>query len=427
MIKTILEKVRQYAKEGIFHIFGSRVISQVGAMISSMVVVRFLDKTQYGHYVDANNIYSYPSIFLGLGMTSVIMQYCSERGSEERKHAIYRHAFFTGNWANVLVALATAALALWKYWSGSPEVAMYLLLMCALPFVSYLDVYAQTVLRVRLKNQAYSYANILFAVVLLAGNIILSRFFNIPGLIYSKYLAIMVSAVFCAAVLQKEQFFERTFRSGCRLEVEDKRQMNKYASVCAITNFASIVLTLLDITCLELVLDDPTVLADYHVAAALPAACVFVPSSLMVFFYPKLVDAMCGGKKEGVSYALQIAKVSALVNGFVFICMMLFAPLIIWIIYGEKYLNVVPMFRILSVNYLVYCVSDIMGNMIAAVKKIKINLAIAVTSGILNVCLNMLLIPTLGPIGAAVATLCVSTTVAVLDFLYVRHYFKKEK
>ena len=53
MFKKILDKVRQFAKEGIFHIFGSRVIAQVGAMISSMVVIRFLEKTEYGYYVDA--------------------------------------------------------------------------------------------------------------------------------------------------------------------------------------------------------------------------------------------------------------------------------------------------------------------------------------------------------------------------------------
>ena len=426
MIKKVLDKVRQFAKEGMFHIFGSRVIAQVGAMISSMVVIRFLEKTEYGYYVDAVNLYSYPAIFVGLGMTSAIMQYCSERCSEERKFAIFRHAFFTGNGANILVALATAALAFWKFQEGKPQVALYLLLMCGIPFINYLDVYSQTALRVRQNNQAFSYANIAFSVMLLAGNVVLTKFFDVPGLIYSKYLALFVSILFCVTALRKGNFFGPTFRGGHRLEAEEKKQVNKYASICAITNFASIVLTLLDITCLERVLGDPTVLADYHVAAAIPAACVFVPSSLMTFFYPKLVDAVCQGKKEGVAYAKQIAKISAIVNGFVFVCLILFAPLIIWIIYGQKYMNVIPMFRVLSLNYLVYCVSDIMGNMIAAVRKVKINLAISVFSGILNVCLNLTLIPRLGPIGAAVATLSVSCTVAILDFLYVRRYFKEK-
>lgn len=425
MINKIFERMQQFAKEGLFHIFGSRVISQVGALISSMVVIRFLEKAEYGHYVSANNIYSYPAIFVGMGMASAIMQFCSERVSENRKTAIFRHALLTGNGANFLVSLVTAGLALWKYQTGKPEVAFYLLLLCALPFVSYADSYSQTVLRVKLENKVFSYANIAFSVALLLGNIVLTNLFDVPGLIYSRYLAIFISAVFCMTALRKDRFFAAMRENEVRLERAEKRQVNSYAFVCAITNFASVVLTLLDITCLDLVLDDPTVLADYHVAVAIPAACIFVPSSLMTFFYPKLVNAISSSKREGLSCALQIAKVSALVNGFVFICLMVFAPLIIWIIYGEKYLNVISMFRVLSLNYLVHCASNITGNMIAAMKKVKINLAIAVFSGLLNVCLNLTLIPILGAIGAAVATVSVSATVAVLDFLYIWRTFRK--
>ena len=253
----------------------------------------------------------------------------------------------------------------------------------------------------------------------------MTHLFDVPGLIYSKYIAVFVSAMFCMWALHRERFFDRIFAEDVRLETAEKRQISNFAAICAITNFSSVVLSLLDVTCLDLVLEDPTVLADYHVAAAIPAACIFVPSSLMVFFYPKLVAALSSSKKEGISCALQIAKISALINGFVFFCLMVFAPLIIWIIYGNKYMNVIPMFRVLSLNYFVYCVSDIMGNMIAAVKKVKVNLAISVFSGLLNICLNLTLIPVLGAIGAAVATVSVSATVAVLDFLYVWRYFRK--
>ena len=47
MIKQLLEKLRQFAKEGFFHIFGSQVIAQVGGLMSSMVVIRFLEKAEY--------------------------------------------------------------------------------------------------------------------------------------------------------------------------------------------------------------------------------------------------------------------------------------------------------------------------------------------------------------------------------------------
>lgn len=427
MIKKLLDILRRYVKEGLFHIVGSRVISQVGGLISSMIVIRHLEKLNYGHYVDANNIYSYPAIFVGLGMTSAIMQYCSENVSEGRKMAIYRHSWLSGNTANILIALVTASLAFWKCQTGEPAIALYLLLMCGLPFVNYADSYFQTVLRVKLKNQIFSYVNIAYSVVLLLGNIILTMLFDIPGLIYSKYLAFFASISLCAWALHKERFFGGLKNPAETLEHGEKRKINNYAFICAITNFASIVLTLLDITCLDLVLGDATVLADYNVAATIPSACTFVPSCLMVFFYPKLVAAISDGKEEGRRYIFQLAKVYAVVNGLVYACLAVFAPLIIWIIYGEKYMNVIPLFEILSVNYFAYCVRNLMGNVIAAIKKVKINLLFSVLSGILNICLNLALIPWLGAAGAAIATLIVTITVAVLDCTYVLHHFRKEK
>ena len=197
--------------------------------------------------------------------------------------------------------------------------------------------------------------------------------------------------------------------------------------ICAITNFSSTVLTLLDVTCLDLVLKDPTVLADYHVASVIPTACTFVPSCLMVFFYPKLVAAISDGKEEGRKYLIQLAKVYAVVNGLVCLGIAVCAPVLIWIVYGEKYMNVIGLMQILNLNYLAYCVCNLMGNAIAAIKKVKMNLLFAVVSGLLNIVLNMLLIPRLGAVGAAIATLIVTLSVAAMDCTYVLRYFRKEE
>ena len=427
MIKQLISKVRQFAKEGLFHIFGSKVLAQVGGLISSMLVIRFLDKVDYGHYVSAVNLYSYPAIFVGMGMTNVIMQYCSEKATDERKASIYRHGLVVGHGANILVVLVMLIMALWKFRVGKAGAALYLVLMCGLPFVDYTNAFAQTVLRVKLKNRVFSNANTISTVVLLLGNIVLTKFFDIEGLIYSRYLSYFVAMTICIAALQKERFFGKMMTQGRRLVGEDRKQINNYAFVCAITNFASAVLVLMDVTCLDLFLNDSSVLADYHVAAVIPSACGFVPSSLMVFFYPKLVAAISEGKKEGRAFIFQMAKIYAVVNGFVYVCLALFAPLIIWIIYGDKYMNVIPLFQILSLNYLFYCVRNLMGNTIAAIKKVKVNLVFAIISGVLNIILNMLLIPWLGAAGAAIATLIVTITIAIMDCAYVLHHFKIEK
>ena len=427
MIKNLIEKIRTYAKEGLFHIFGSKMVAQVAGLISSVVVIRHLEKIDYGSYVNAVNLYTYPAMFAGLGMSNVIIQYCSEKISDGRKNAIYRHALWGGNLANAAVAVAIAVMAFWRYSIGDPKTAFYLLLMCGLPFINYADTYAQTVLRVKGKNKVFSNANTVYSIVLLVGNIVLTKLFQVPGLVWSRYVAYFVATVICMSALWKERFFRGIYSTKERLEPSYRRQVYNYATICAITNFSSTVLTLLDVTCLDLVLHDPTVLADYHVAAVIPNACAFVPSCLMVFFYPKLVAAISDGKEAGRKYLFQLAKVYAVVNGLVFVGITVFAPILIWIVYGEKYMNVIGLMQILNVNYLATCVRNLMGNAIAAIKKVKMNLLFAIISGVLNIVLNVLLIPWLGASGAAIATVIVTLSVAAMDCGYVLHYFRKEE
>lgn len=417
-------KLKQLLNEGLFHIFGSRVIAQVGGLISSMIVVHNLPKVEYGYYVGANNLYSYLAIFIGFGMFNVILQYCSERVSEPRKNAIYRFTLVSGMLANGILFVAVLLLAHWKEASGDPEVAYYLRLMCLLPFVEYANSYLQMVLRVKLQNKAFSYANMINAAVLLVGNVVFTVLLGIPGLIYSNYLAFLVTACICACALHRERFFGSMLTGGERLTGRDRREMSGYALTYAVTNFASTVLVLLDVTCLDLVLGDAAVLADYKVASSIPAACFFIPSCLMTFYYPKLVTAFSKDRPSGVRQLKELVRISAIVNVGAYLCLAVFAPAIIWIIFGKKYMNVVGLFEILSLNYLVYCVRNVTGNLIAVFKKVKVNLLFSVVSGLLNIGLNLCLIPVLGSAGAAVATLAVTVVITLLNSIYLVRYFK---
>jgi O-antigen/teichoic acid export membrane protein len=93
--------------------------------------------------------------------------------------------------------------------------------------------------------------------------------------------------------------------------------------------------------------------------------------------------------------------------------------------YGEKYMNVVPIFQVLIVNYLVYSFRNITGNTILVLKKPKVNLVFSLISGVLNIALNLLLIPTLGSIGAAYATLAVTCCIVAMNIVYLWRNYRK--
>ena len=426
MLKKLLAKIRGMGKEGLFHIFGSGAFAKIGGLISSVVVIRDLPKAAYGSFVDANNLYSYLAAFIGLGLHNAVMQYCSEKITDDRRHAIYGYSLKTGMLGNFLLTAALLLLSLWKRGRGDTVEAEYLLLMMGLPFLTYIDHYFQIILRVKLKNTDYAKTNMVYVIVHVGGNIAMTLLWGVPGLIGSMYLAHGAAALRSAWVLQKDGLFAGMRATPERLDRKDHREYLSYALVYALTTFASAVLVLLDVTCLGLVLGDAEVLADYKVAATIPSACLFIPGSLTIFYYPKMVQAFSESRAAGANQLRGLVKVYLLVNGIITLVLLVCAPLVVWLVFGNKYMNVVPIFRILSANYLAASMRNLTSHVFAVLKKVKANLFFSILSGVLNIGLNLLLIPILGSPGAAWATLTVTCFVLLLNILYINRYLKKD-
>ena len=425
MIRKLLNKLRGVGKEGLFHIFGSGAFAKIGGLISSMVVIRDLPKVAYGGFVDADNLYAYLAGFIGLGLQNTVMQYCSESITEDRRSAIYGYSLKTGTLGNFLLTLAILLLSAWKRSRGDTIQADYLMMMCGLPFLTYVNHFFQIILRVKLKNSDYAKTNMVYVTFHVGGNILMTLLWGVPGLIFSMYVAHAAAAIRSALVLRKDDLFTGIRTTQIRLTRADRKEYLSYALVYALTTFASAVLVLLDVTCLELVLNDSAILADYKVAATIPSACLFIPGSLTIFFYPKLVKAFSESRAAGGSQLKNLVKVYLGVNGVITLGMLVCAPLIIWIIFGQKYMNVVPIFRILSVNYLAASLRNLTSHVFAVLKKVKANLFFSIASGVLNICLNLLLIPVLGSPGAAIATLTVTCVILMLNGIYLIRYLKE--
>ena len=424
MIQKLLKKLRSMGREGLFHIFGSGAFAKIGGLISSVVVIRDLPKAAYGSFVDAHNLFSYLTAFVGLGMHNAVMQYCSENITDDRRNAIYGYSFKTGMLGNFLLTAVLLAMAYWKRLSGQDTVAIYLTAMCGLPFLTYLDHYLQIILRVRLENAQYARTNMVYVAVHVGGNIVMTLLWGVPGLIASLYLAHGVAALRSAVVLGREGLFRGIAATPERLGRKDHKEYLSYAIVYALTGFASSVLVLLDVTCLGIVLGDAEILADYKVAATIPSACAFIPSSLTIFFYPKLVRAFSDSMEAGRQQFNQLTKVYFAVNGGIMLALLVMAPLIVWIVFGQKYMNTVDLFRILSLNYLAVAMRNLTSHTFAVLKKVKANLVFSILSGVLNIGLNLLLIPRFGSLGAAYATLIVSCFILALNYVYLRRYLK---
>ena len=227
-MKKIKDKIVKLAKEGLFHVFGSSVVAKLGGIVTMVVVVRNLPKAEYGNYVNAENLYSYIAIFIGLGLAQVVLQFCSERITDEKRNSIYRYCLNVGMWGNFLLVPLVLALAAWKYFSGEQDIAFFLALLCGMPFFEYTDQYFQFVLRVKLKNTEFANSYMIYTAVHASGNIIMTLIWGVPGLIVSQYLSHVGASLYSAHILKKDNFFRCVAHAEKIISRETKKEYISY-------------------------------------------------------------------------------------------------------------------------------------------------------------------------------------------------------
>ena len=100
--------------------------------------------------------------------------------------------------------------------------------------------------------------------------------------------------------------------------------------------------------------------------------------------------------------------------------------MVIRVFFGEAYAGVVPLFRLLAVNY---CISGTFripaGNLLVTQRKLKFNLMTAILSGCVNIVADYLFITRWGAMGAAMATVLVVLITSVMNTGYLIYTFKK--
>lgn len=197
----------------------------------------------------------------------------------------------------------------------------------------------------------------------------------------------------------------------------------KYSVTCILSNAISSILYLLDVFLVGLLLKDTSVVAAYKTATLIPFALSFLPSSVMTFAYPYFVKQQ-SNRNELKRYTIMLLKYLGLLNIFISIFLVVFAPYIIVLVFGTDYCDSIRSFQILGVGYFFMGTFRIpFGNILSSVKLISCNLWNAIISGLANILLDVLLILKLGSEGAAIATLIIFMLSSMVSAIFLLSFF----
>lgn len=160
--------------------------------------------------------------------------------------------------------------------------------------------------------------------------------------------------------------------------------------------------------------------------AAVPIAMLIAVSTqlFMQLFFPLVTRSYHQGDKKTVKQiSQQVGKWIFIINLPIFILLILFPEAFLNILFGPEYLGAATALRFFSIGVLFFSLFEISSRLMEVKGKSKIILFDMIIIFILNIILNIILIPPYGIVGAAIATMSsfivLSLIFAVQSFYYL--------
>lgn len=410
---------------GFYHIFLSQIVNKIVTFSSSIFIVRFLSKGEFGLYTYANNIISMFLLFNGLGAVSGYLQFGSEyRNNIKMLKAYEKYSWKMGIYSSIFITAIIICFAV--LYSFKIEGALYVvILMSLIPLVNFIFSHIEMGFRVRLQNKIYSSMTTIYNIFLFIATIFGAYFFQITGVVLFQYIAYLVCILIGCYIHNKYN----SDAIQAELTRDRKIAFLKLSFISSINNGISQMLHILGVFVIGLLIPNEETIATYKTATTIPFAMNFIPLTIMMYVYPYFAS-----NNQNIVWIKEnyykLLKYLGLLNLLISLFMFVFASQIILIFFGAEYYDAIAPFRILSIGYFITATFRIpSGNILLSLRRVKFNFFNALLSGVLNIFLNFLLIRRIGYIGAAYSTIIVYiisslTSTAFLRILIVKNQSK---
>lgn len=414
-MKTILQAIKTIWSKGAIHIFTGSFLNKFVVFFGSIVIVRLLSKTEYGMLGYAENLYNFAYILAGIGISNAIMRYVVLADTIEAKKAVFYFSSRLAFKINVILVVILEFINIFYPHSVEFETCrLYIYIMVlSLPFQYYVD-NGLSLERAMFSNKKYAMLSFITSAAVILGKLIGASIAGLMGVIIT---GVIVNCTL-AAVMRNSS--EKKYFQSVQLEIvnqKQKKQIVSYSLQYMVTNGMWTLFMLIDVFMLGKLSDNPTMIADYKVAYAWPANISIICTAIGVFIAPYFI------KNENNSIWIRKNYVRTFLLSFAFVglaglVMIILAKPLIFIYGGSEYYNIIPVMRVLTIgsvinNGLRYTTA----NIFAAMGKIKFNMIVSIIGIVMQIALNMYMIPKYGMYGPAFSGIINYSLMAIILFI----------
>ncbi len=421
-LRTLRNTLLFLLNRGAFHVILGSYLTKFVSLFGSIFLVRILSKNEYGVLVYYENFIGYFVILMGFGSAYGVLRFMVLPDSFEEKKGIFKYAFNYGSLANLFL-IFVSLLFLLKY----PHPKVFLgytsvihLLVFSLPF-SFIMQLGLMSLRALFDNKRYATLSFFSTFTIVFFRVIGAVYGGVTSTVTLRLIAEVLCSFICLIAVHSIYFRQ----THCQpTDKKTRKKFRSYSLQIMITNGLWTVFMLNDVFMLGQLSGSESIVADYKVAYVIPANLSVLVAAIGIFVAPYFTkhDSQGNHKWVQAKTPLVLKWTSFILAPIVAICAICAKP-IINLIYGEAYLTATPIMRLLLLaSYINNGVRAPLANILSAIGKQKVNLLVAGGGVILQIILNIFLIPRRGAIGVAVASTIVY---AIMSTILGVFFFKK--
>ncbi|MFB6159823.1 MAG: flippase [Haloferacaceae archaeon] len=406
------------AVDGLTAILTANVLGLVVKGATILVLVRYLlSPDEYGFLFFALSIVTFAQLFCDLGFARSAAKYVSEY--RESDPAQVPHILRTALAYN-LAAIAVVAALLLVFRGGiaslldTPRLAPLLVIGAGYVAVRSLFVFLKTIFqgfnRVAWSALVTGVASVGEFVFVVGGVVLLG---GVTGAFVGYVVAYALAGVVGFAVLYR-RFYTR-FRRAPAVEAGLPRRIFEYNLPLTLTKGAGLVLSKTDILLVGLFMN--TAAVGYYTLGLQIAEFVIIPATSLGFVIsPAFGESRARGELDEARTVYETSlKHTLLLYLPAAAGLFVVAEPAVRLVFGASYLNAVPAIRVLTLFVVFKAIDDITHLALDYLGEARLRAVAKGGGAVVNVGLNVLLIPRVGIVGAAVATVCTYAAIVAVN------------
>ncbi|MDD3692163.1 MAG: oligosaccharide flippase family protein [Bacteroidales bacterium] len=370
--------IKSAEKKGFFHLFLANALIQLFGFGSQFLVAWFLDVEELGQIKIIQTYFSVAVMFSTFGFNTSVLKLCSESRPYGQKIYLYRKALQYAVIAICIVLPIVVIATQSGLISSDLKVQKYFLYVLFALGPSTLDNIFSSYLQSQKKFKLLSRINISTKILSVICIIIFTWLYRFDGYIIGYILGFLFSFLMLTIGIKKTNF-------GSLPEQVNKPFKNhtRYSIWALVVNMIGLIGSYTDVFLMNYLIVDKEAIGFYSFALTILLVMTMFRSTVCQFIVPYFSE-----KSNDIIQLQIVSKKYELINivstTIIAIALFFLVPPLVKLFFGNKFLESIPLFRILIWGEVFYSVINFKGYTMLGLGAIKSNFitsAISVTSG----------------------------------------------